>query len=99
MSCCHVATVTRCDSRADFGACPYCGYSASGEPFDACPCCGYSATAGSLFGAVFPCCVFTQGNSRLSNKFSHVRRQLFEICAITENELLKACHFTKEFSR
>ena len=49
MSGCHAATVTRCDSRADFGACPCCGYSAAGEPFGACPysCC--SATAGSLF--------------------------------------------------
>ena len=28
---CHAATVTRCDSRADFGACPCCGYSAAGS--------------------------------------------------------------------
>ena len=41
-------TVTRCDSRADFDACPCCGYSVTGEPFGTCPCSGYSATAGSL---------------------------------------------------
>ena len=41
MSGCHAVTVTRCDSRADFDACPYCGYSAVGEPFGAYPCSGY----------------------------------------------------------
>ena len=45
----HVTTVTKCDSRADFGACPCCGYSAAGEPFDACPCRDYSAAAGEPF--------------------------------------------------
>ena len=45
---CHAAIVTRCDSRADFGTCPYCGYSAVGEPFGACPCSGYNAVEGSL---------------------------------------------------
>jgi len=45
-------TVTRCDSRADFDACPCCGYSAAGEPFGACPCSSYSATAGSLSTSV-----------------------------------------------
>ena len=35
MSGCHAATVTRCDSMADFGAYPYCGYSVAGKPFDA----------------------------------------------------------------
>ena len=28
---CHAATMTTCDSRADFGTCPCCGYSAAGE--------------------------------------------------------------------
>ena len=46
---CHAATVTRCDSRADFNACPYCGYSAAGEPFGACPCRDCSAAAGEPF--------------------------------------------------
>jgi len=69
---CHAATVTRCDSRADFGACPCCGYSAAGEPFDACPCSGYSVTAGSLFDAAFPCYVFTQGSSRLLNNVGNL---------------------------
>jgi len=41
--------MTRCDSRADFDACPCCGYSAAGEPFGACPCRGYSATAREPF--------------------------------------------------
>ena len=41
MSGYHATTVTRCDSRADFGVCPCCGYSAAGEPFGACPCHGY----------------------------------------------------------
>ena len=45
------ATVTRCDSRADFGACPCCGYSAAGEPFGAYLCRGYSVAVGSPFGA------------------------------------------------
>ena len=49
MSGSHAAIVTRCDSRADFGACPCYGYSAAGEPFGACPCSCYSATAGSPF--------------------------------------------------
>jgi len=38
MSGYHAATVTRCDSKADFGICPYCGYSAAGEPFGVYPC-------------------------------------------------------------
>ena len=46
---CHAATVTRSDSRADFGACPCCGYSASGVPFGACPYHSYSAAAGEPF--------------------------------------------------
>ena len=41
--------VTRCDSRADFDACPCCGYSATGEPFGAYPYSGYSAAAGEPF--------------------------------------------------
>ena len=49
MSGYHAATMTRCDSRADFGTCPYYGYSAAGEPFIACPCSCYSATARSPF--------------------------------------------------
>ena len=49
MSGCHVAIVTRCDSRADFAASPSCGYSAVGEPFGACRCSGYSAAAGEPF--------------------------------------------------
>ena len=53
---CQAATVTRCDSRADFGACPCCGYSAIGEPFGACPCRSYSATAGEPFRRLpLPC--------------------------------------------
>ena len=48
MSGCHIATVTRCDSRADFDACPCYGYSVVGESFDVCPYSGYSAAAGSL---------------------------------------------------
>ena len=59
MSGCHAATVTRCDSMTDFGACPCCGYSAAREPFGVCPCRGYSAAAGSPFGAC-PCRAFTQ---------------------------------------
>ena len=47
---------------------PACGYSLAGEPFGACLYNSYSTTAGSLFGAVFPFCVFTQGSNRLSNK-------------------------------
>ena len=39
----------------------------AGEPFSACLYSGYSTTAGGLFDAAFPCCVFTQGSSRLSN--------------------------------
>ena len=46
---CHVATVTRCDSRADFSACPCCSYSAVGEPFSACLCRSYSAAVGEPF--------------------------------------------------
>ena len=49
MSGYHAATVTRCDSRTDFGVCPCYGYSAAGEPFSACPCSGYSAAAGEPF--------------------------------------------------
>jgi len=37
MSGCHAATVCRCDSRADFDACPCCGYSAAGEPSTSAP--------------------------------------------------------------
>ena len=47
---------------------PACGYSTAGEPFGACLYSGYSTTVGELFGAVFPCCVFIQESSRLSNK-------------------------------
>ena len=46
---------------------PACGYSLAGEPFGACLYNSYSTTSGSLFGAAFPYCVFTQGNNRLSN--------------------------------
>ena len=46
MSGYHAAIVTRCDSRANFGACPCCGYSAASELFDAYPCSGYSTIAG-----------------------------------------------------
>ena len=49
MSGFHAATVTRCDSRANFSVCPCCGYNAAGEPFDVCLCRGYSATAMSPF--------------------------------------------------
>ena len=56
---CHAAIVTISDSRADFGACPCCGFSAAGEPFGACPYSGYSAAAGSSSGAC-PCRAFTQ---------------------------------------
>jgi len=41
-------------SRADFGACPFCGYSAASEPFGACPCSCYSTTAGSHFRRRLP---------------------------------------------
>ena len=62
MSGCHAATVTRCDSRADFGACPCCGYSAAGEPFSACPCNCYSAIAGSPFRRRLSLpCIHTRG--------------------------------------
>ena len=54
MSGCHAAIVTRCDSRADFGACLCCGYSAVGEPFGAYPCSCYSATTGSPFSRRLP---------------------------------------------
>jgi len=50
-------TVTRYDSRDDFGACPSYGYSAAGKPFAAYPCSGYSAT-GEPFGA-YPCCSYS----------------------------------------
>ena len=63
---CHAAILTRCDSRADFGVCPCCGYSVAGEPFDACPCSSYSAAAGSPFGACL-CSAFKQKSSRLLN--------------------------------
>ena len=46
---CHAATVTRFDSRTDFGAYPCYGYSAIGEPFDACPCHGYNTVAAKPF--------------------------------------------------
>ena len=59
----HAAAVTKCDSRADFGDCPGCGYSAVGESFDACPCCDYSAAIGSPFDAC-PCRAFRE-SSRL----------------------------------
>ena len=49
MSGCHVATVTRCDSKTDFDADPCCAYSATGKPFGACPCRGYIAAAGEPF--------------------------------------------------
>jgi len=49
MSGCHIATVTRCDSMADFVACLCCDYSTAGESFGACPCSGYSAAAGKPF--------------------------------------------------
>ena len=52
MTGCHAATVTRCDSRADFDVCPCCGYSAAGKPFGACPYNSYSTTAGSLSTSV-----------------------------------------------
>ena len=61
MSDYHAAIVTRCDSRADFGASPCCGYSAAGEPFDAYPYNGYSVTVESLFDVVFSYCAFIQG--------------------------------------
>ena len=38
MTGCHAATVTRCDSMADFYVCPCCDYSAAKEPFGACSC-------------------------------------------------------------
>ena len=71
MSGCHAATVTRCDSRADFSVCPCCGYSVAGELFDVCPCSGYSAAAGSPFGAC-PYRAFTQGSSRLLNTIMEI---------------------------
>ena len=46
---------------------PACGYSVVGESFDACLHSSYSTTVGGWFGIAFPCRVFTQGNSRLSN--------------------------------
>jgi len=49
MSGCHIATVTRCDSMADFVACLCCDYSTAGESFGACPCSGYSSAAGKPF--------------------------------------------------
>ena len=49
---------------------PACGYSTAGEPFGACLYSGYNSTAGSLFGVVFSCYVFTQGSSTLSNNSS-----------------------------
>jgi len=59
MSGYHAAILTRCDSRADFGSCHCCGYSAAGEPFGACPCNGYSQQQGALFGACPLPCVHT----------------------------------------
>ena len=59
---CHVAIVIRCDSMVDFGACPYYGYSTTGEPFGAYPCYGYSAPAGSPFSA-YPCRAFRLGRA------------------------------------
>ena len=64
MSGYHATTVTRCDSRANFSACPCFGYSAAGEPFDACPCRGYSATAGEPFRCLPLPCV-QRGSSKL----------------------------------
>ena len=62
---CHTATVTRCDSRANFGPCPCFGYSAQGSlstpaptaatvqqqgsPFGACPCRAYRGSAADYF--------------------------------------------------
>ena len=46
---CHAATVTRCDSRSDFGAYPCYGYSAAEKPFDTCLCRGYSIAAREPF--------------------------------------------------
>ena len=46
---CHASTMTRCDSRANFGACTCCGYNATGEPFCACPCSSYSIAVGEPF--------------------------------------------------
>ena len=54
-------------ARLTSASVPACGYSAAGEPFGACLYSGYSTTAGGIFGAAFPSCVFTQENSRLSN--------------------------------
>ena len=68
MSGYHSATVTRCDSRTAFGACPCYGYSAAGEPFGACPCSCYNATAGEggLYNTVCPDRVFTQGEQQIT---------------------------------
>ena len=41
--------MTRCDSRANFGTCPCCGYSAAWKHFGACPYHGYNAAAGEPF--------------------------------------------------
>ena len=46
--------MTRCDSRADFGACPCCGYSVAGKPFGACPYRSYSA---------YPCHAYIDGRA------------------------------------
>ena len=62
MSGCHDATMPRYDNRADFDACPYCGYSVAGEPFHAYPYSGYSTAAGALST---PYGTFTQVSSRL----------------------------------
>ena len=70
MSGCHAATVTRCDSRADFDVCPCCGYSAAGEPFGAYPCRDYSVAAGSPFGACL-CRAFTQGEQQITSWLNH----------------------------
>ena len=59
---CHATIVTRCYSMANFGVCPYCGYSAAGEPFGVCPCRSYNAAAGSPFGAC-PYHAFTHGRA------------------------------------
>jgi len=56
----HAATVTICDSRANFDAYPCYGYSTAGEPFGTYPSCGYSASVGSPFGAC-PCRPFRDG--------------------------------------
>ena len=66
---CQAATVNRCDSRADFDACPCYGYSAAGEPFGICPCSGYSTAAGEPFRRL-PLPYVQRESSRLLYPFS-----------------------------